>query len=1022
MKAYTLKLFPLLLIVFTSAAIPAQEIVDTSQINYFLQKAHQQLDSSKVEQALATAKEVEKVMLSYIPENDPRLAEVYSLVGLCFLKTDPSLVQPYLQKVLEMETTASVNGKAMINYFAGTFNYIMGDSDTALKHYQKSLSYYLIQKGAPHSNVIRIYTNYGLAMVQKNNFAQAHDFYRKAIETGLEFYGPFYPVLATPYSNRGVLFQHQGYLKEALKDLEEGLNIRLKVMGPEHSETAISYINLGLVYLTLLDLDRAADYLNKALAIAVKTEKTAFLPYIYTNLGVIFSRQNNHERARQYFEKSNELEVKIFPPGNQEIPISLFNIASTYADEKNYQKAEEYFEKSIEAANADNPNLGRIFGDFGLFYLKQGLVEQAKTNIQKSLDIQLKIHGEQHPFTSDAYFSFANIAKQEGDYQKALQWNNLSKQSLGYFQDGDLNKVSSLLLLGRAFLQESLLHWQFRQNHSERVEAALLAAQRTIHTCDALAKSYLDPFSKFELQKFELPAFEIAIASNLVLKKPHYDAIVFNWLERSKSFLLYEAMQEADALQIAGIPDSLLKNEYNLRIDIAYYDKKHQEKINIGLNETDSTVLKITGKLFDLKREYESLKNQFENNYPEYYKAKYDLSTINLEEVQNNMLQANQSLLEFMVGDSSIFIFLVQKDTFEVHEIKRDFPLKEWVQQLTKEGIYGYYTAPFADRTRQLEDKTIVNYTNAAQQLYEKLIAPVADRLTENLIIIPDGELGYVPFEALLTAAPPKLGAFQAYPFMLKKHQISYCYSATLLHEMRQKRHRKQPSGQLLAMAPFFLGDIGELIPQVDTTDLLAGFSLRDSLGVLRGSGEEVVAINKLWNGTPFYGGEASIAAFQHKAEDYRILHLSTHGKADDRVGDYAYLAFGLPDEKGTFDKLYARDLYNYSLNADMVVLSACETGIGKLQRGEGIISLARAFAYAGAKSIFTTLWQVNDVKTKDLLVGFYKYLKTGKSKEEALRLAKLDYLKDNSGKGTGAHPFFWAGLIGIGDMSPLAD
>src|SRR5690606_342615 len=123
------------------------------------------------------------------------------LVGLCFLKTDPSLVQPYLQKVLEMETTASVNGKAMINYFAGTFNYIMGDSDTALKHYQKSLSYYLIQKGAPHSNVIRIYTNYGLAMVQKNNFAQAHDFYRKAIETGLEFYGPFYPVLATPYSN-----------------------------------------------------------------------------------------------------------------------------------------------------------------------------------------------------------------------------------------------------------------------------------------------------------------------------------------------------------------------------------------------------------------------------------------------------------------------------------------------------------------------------------------------------------------------------------------------------------------------------------------------------------------------------------------------------------------------------------------------------------------------------------------------------------------------------------------------------
>ena len=101
-------------------------------------------------------------------------------------------------------------------------------------------------------------------------------------------------------------------------------------------------------------------------------------------------------------------------------------------------------------------------------------------------------------------------------------------------------------------------------------------------------------------------------------------------------------------------------------------------------------------------------------------------------------------------------------------------------------------------------------------------------------------------------------------------------------------------------------------------------------------------------------------------------------------------------------------------------MLSACETGIGKLQRGEGIISLARAFAYAGAKSIFTTLWKVDDEKTKDLVIDFYKYLKVGKAKDEALHLAKLDFLKKNKGKGAANHPFFWAGMIGIGDMRPL--
>ncbi|MFT5386704.1 MAG: CHAT domain-containing protein, partial [Saprospiraceae bacterium] len=385
-------------------------------------------------------------------------------------------------------------------------------------------------------------------------------------------------------------------------------------------------------------------------------------------------------------------------------------------------------------------------------------------------------------------------------------------------------------------------------------------------------------------------------------------------------------------------------------------------------------------------------------------------------DVQQQLLTDNQSLIEYFVGDSSIFVFLVQKDNFEVHEIKKDFPLEEWVQEMTKEGIYGYYTLSRAERNATLQDNTIINYTNAAQGLYEKLLAPFEDKLTKDLIIIPDGVLGYVPFEALLTAAPPREGAFRAYPYLIKKYQISYCYSATLLQEMKQKQHQQTPTESLLAMAPFYQGDVHEMVARIDTSELLA---LRDSLAALPASGEEVAAIVKILDGTPSYGSAASLQQFEQLAANYRILHLSTHGKADDRVGDYAYLAFGVPDEAGTFDRLYARDLYNYSLNADMVVLSACETGIGKLQRGEGIISLARAFAYAGAKSIFTTLWQVSDEKTKDLMVYFYKNLKKGKTKDEALRNAKLEYLEKNEREAI--HPFFWAGLIGIGDMSPVA-
>ena len=146
---------------------------------------------------------------------------------------------------------------------------------------------------------------------------------------------------------------------------------------------------------------------------------------------------------------------------------------------------------------------------------------------------------------------------------------------------------------------------------------------------------------------------------------------------------------------------------------------------------------------------------------------------------------------------------------------------------------------------------------------------------------------------------------------------------------------------------------------------------------------------------------------------------LSTHGKADDRLGDFAFIGFGAR-KLGFFEKLYARELYDFSLNADMVVLSACETGLGVLERGEGIISMSRAFAYAGAKSIFTTLWQVDDKNTKDLIVSFYQKMEEGENKSVALQKAKLDYLDCQEGKGERMHPFFWAGFVGIGDMNPI--
>jgi len=183
-------------------------------------------------------------------------------------------------------------------------------------------------------------------------------------------------------------------------------------------------------------------------------------------------------------------------------------------------------------------------------------------------------------------------------------------------------------------------------------------------------------------------------------------------------------------------------------------------------------------------------------------------------------------------------------------------------------------------------------------------------------------------------------------------------------------------------------------------------------------SGVEIASVTEVMGGEKWLGKEATKKRFIEEAGDYGIIHLSTHGFANDKISGDTYLTFNSSLQKNEFEKLFLGDIYNLPLKAYLVVLSACETGVGELQEGEGIISLARAFAYAGAKSIVTTHWNVEDEKTSQIMKGFYEGLAIEKSKDEALRDAKLKFLRTQ--KSLKAHPFYWGGIFNIGDKVPI--
>lgn len=466
----------------------------------------------------------------------------------------------------------------------------------------------------------------------------------------------------------------------------------------------------------------------------------------------------------------------------------------------------------------------------------------------------------------------------------------------------------------------------------------------------------------------------------------------FSFAEKSKSVLLYEALRQSGASSVANVPDSLLQMERQIKEKLTDLEKavffEKQRKPNAA---NPSNLVRMEQEILAGKTALSSLHQGIAQDFPAFFNLKQQVSTAAIAEVQH-LLSNDQALLEYFVGDSSLYVFTVKKAGFQVERLPKDFPLEEWVTAF-RQGIEAFQ---FSGNDRE---KLCEAYTQLAQQLYQKLLQPLEKQgLPKKLIIVPGGILAFLPFDALLYEAPPAPCAFRKYPYLARRHVISYDYSATLFKELMQPGKAKA-SRDFAGFAPAFEGG-GP-----------SGF------GRLAFNIAGAAEASRIWHGTPFLREAANSQAFRENAALHRILYLATHAKANTDEGDFSFVV--LAGEGGGYDTMFVKDIYNLRLCADLVFLGACETGSGKFHNGEGIISLARSFFYAGAKSIVTTLWSINDESNKDLTIRFFEHLHEGERKDEALWHAKLEQL-DQSPNDLYAHPVYWAAYTPIGNMEPI--
>ena len=1038
-------------------------VKDTVLVKEYLEEIEELILSAKNKQAMEKLDTLEVFLFEIVNENNWMISDFFFYKGVCFHDSFKyHLAEQCFEKAFAVKAKKiGEDHPELVKILISLGSCYKGQRKykEAINVYHKGLSIVKSKYGKVHLWSAKIYNNLGIVFQKQKAYEKALESHREALKIKKQLSPPDYPSIATSYYSLGVVYYFQGNLDEALNFFHQSLIIREEYLPPHHpflfrsynaigimyknkgdytrallyyqkalnlkknlnsnlaggKDLADAYGNLGNIYRRIGDYPRSIEYLHKNIAILSKTFGSDYegLAINYVDLSLALRKLGDYETALNYAKKALDIQLKIFQEDDPELGISYASYANIYSKMGEIQKSIEYQKKAIgcfkNGSGKYKSGLGAALLNLGGEYIGEENAVEAIGYIEEALEVFYENLSGDKTSISSGLVKLGECYFHQGKYELADSFFTEALMVLGI--EGKQN-LSIENILDARDIQNVIAHSQFLRKGNEEGFLFLRKAKESYHFYDEMVEFQRENISqnaKTTLATETYPAYEKAILTNLLLKEETGDqghlSDAFTYAEKTKSLNLLEGLQNANALH-NSIPDSLSQKEYDLQVDIAYYDKKlFGAKAKIQ-SETDSVVLALQSKLFDLRRQRDTLIQTFETQYPDYYRLKYDTRVIDVASVQRDLLTPEQTLVEYFVGDSSIYVFVIGKEQYEVREIKKDFPLEEWVESLRTSLSENYRVS-------------IKDYAEKGHLLYQKLVAPVAELLSDDLIIIPDGVLGYIPFEALLTEPVSDPLKFKTYPYLLKDKQISYCYSATLLQQMIEKKHRQAPSKELVAFAPYYDGDTTLF------ANLFSPYSEErtrsEGLKPLPHTGEEVYGVSKLMNGEMFANQEATEERFVDLAGYYRIVHLATHGKANDKVGDYSFLAFTEIKDSLENELLYVRDLYNLRLNADMVVLSACETGIGELQRGEGIISLARGFTYAGAKSIFTTLWSVNDEQTKDLMLLFYKHLKKGMAKDKALRQAKLDFMKQLSSENRNcAHPYFWSGMIGVGDMRGL--
>ncbi|MDH7512779.1 MAG: CHAT domain-containing protein [Clostridiales bacterium] len=793
---------------------------------------------------------------------------------------------------------------------------------------------------------------------------------------------------------RQMSFNYSGRHHEFARLNEEALKIARDIRYRLEEGRCLN--NIGVYYWKTNKYSKAIAYFKEALMITQEADQIGIdKSSCLNNLGVVYRDVGDYDKSLSYLKEALKLDTIL--QNDHGISMDLNNIgeivrkkADILNDKKLFFDALHYYSMSLELSVKQKYSLLSVYvlNNIGLVYQRLGSYSVSLEYLNLALQNSKKIN---------AHSEFCNICNNIGRIY--LDLGN-SEEAQRYFQK---SLDVALLADNYDFLWETYCGLGQCLEERKQFRLALTYYKMAVDVIDAVRSGLALDDHKAGFARDKVEAYESLL--NLLYKLAHdepagrYYESIFQAIEKSKARAFMESLKESEA-NSPGEDDAGLK--------------KKQDEISKKISKTISQLTKpalseitsqeLLQRLEKEEDEYFCLLNKMKSAKPE-NDTFSSLDVISLEGVQKDVLDEKTAILEFFLGRKKSYALLITKKDFVIKEL----PPQKAIEDSLRAYLKMISTPPSGSFRGIL----------AAKRLYKNILFPFEEYFrfsVEHLVIVPDGVLYYLPFETLIPAQGERTSDSR---YLIESYRVSYVPSASSLAYLINRGKTREYSRLLLAMGnPVYSFQLSSKKKNLKIYEealrevyLNKGFDFSP----LPFSKKEVKQISRYFPKNKidiFIGAEAKEEVVKKASlAGYQIVHFACHGLLDEKASSRSALVLTLDDNTEEDGFLQVREIHNLKLNASLAVLSACQTGRGRLENGEGIFGLPRVFFYAGTQSTLSTLWKVNDKSTADFMRYFYQFLKAGNDKANALRLAKIRMIRSEF-----SHPFFWAAFILNGD------